>query len=108
MKRILLIILLLSSLVFGRKIFVKLATLAPEGTDWHGMLIDRGKDGWSSMARTTGLVTLAAVDAALLGLVPDGVHPPEGIPELLELAEARLLQAGVHIERDSFKERPIV
>ena len=78
-----------------------------DGNDWHGMLIDRGKDGWSSMARTTGLVTLAAVDAALLGLIPEGVHPPEGIPELLELAETRLLQAGVHIERDSFKERPI-
>jgi hypothetical protein len=54
------------------------------------------------MARTTGLVTLAAIDAALAGLIPEGVHPPEGVPQLLQLAEKRLQDAGVQIERDSF------
>jgi len=35
-------------------------------------------------------------------LIPEGVHPPEGIPELLLLAEKRLQDAGVQIKRDSF------
>ena len=70
--------------------------------EWNGYLIDYGKDGDSSMARTTGLVTLAAIDAALAGLIPEGVHPPEGVPELLQLAEKRLQDAGVQIKRDSF------
>ena len=74
-----------------------------DGNEWNGVLIDKGGDGWSSMARTTGLVTLAAVEAALQGLIPEGVHPPEGIPELLEIAESKLLDAGVEIQRDAFR-----
>ena len=77
---------------------IKAQTAAGE---WNGFLLDRGDQEWSSMARTTGLVTLAAIDAALAGLIPEGVSPPEGIPELLQLAERRLLDAGVQIERDS-------
>lgn len=70
--------------------------------EWNGYLIDYGKGGDSSMARTTGLVTLAAIDAALAGLIPEGVHPPEGVVGLLPLAEKRLQDAGVQIKRDSF------
>lgn len=69
---------------------------------WNGFLLDRGDGKWSSMARTTGLVTLAAIDAALAGHIPEGVSPPEAIPELLQFAERRLHDAGVHIERDPF------
>ena len=64
MKRILLTILLLSSLVFGRKIVVKLATLAPEGTDWHGMLIDMGQE-WKKT--TKGTVQLRIYPGGVLG-----------------------------------------
>jgi len=73
-----------------------------KGGEWNGYLIDYGKGGDSSMARTTGLVTLAAIDAALAGLIPEGVHPPEGVVGLLPLAEKRLQDAGVQIKRDSF------
>jgi len=80
-------------------LYIKAETAAGE---WTGFLLDRGDEKWSSMARTTGLVTLAAIDAALAGLIPEGVSPPEAIPELLQYAESRLLDAGVHIERDPF------
>jgi saccharopine dehydrogenase-like NADP-dependent oxidoreductase len=73
-----------------------------KGGEWNGYLIDYGKGGDSSMARTTGLVTLAAIDAALAGLIPEGVYPPEGVVGLLPLAEKRLQDAGVQIKRDSF------
>ena len=42
---------------------------------------DRGKDGDSSMARTTGLVTVACVLAwTRADLFAEGVHPPEALP----------------------------
>ena len=64
MIRILLTILFLSSLVFGRKIIVKLATLAPEGTDWHGMLIEMGQE-WKKT--TKGTVQLKIYPGGVLG-----------------------------------------
>ena len=33
-------ILLFSVLTAGKRTVIKLATLAPEGTDWHGMLVE--------------------------------------------------------------------
>jgi hypothetical protein len=51
------------------------------------MVYDQGKDGDSSMARTTGLVTAACANLFLkegpmegCGLEP-GVHPPENLSE---------------------------
>ena len=32
------------SLGFSRKTVIKLATLAPEGTEWHGMLLSMGQE----------------------------------------------------------------
>ena len=53
------------------------------------------------MARTTGLVTVAAVEALTMGVVNTGVHAPEDIwQELLPLAENRLAAAGVSLKRD--------
>ena len=43
---------------------------------------DGGKDGDSSMARTTGLVTFACVKAwCQRALFTEGVHPPEDLPD---------------------------
>ena len=43
---------------------------------------DRGKDGDSSMARTTGLVTFACVVAwSKKELFSSGIHPPEDLPD---------------------------
>jgi len=43
---------------------------------------DGGKDGDSSMARTTGLVTFACVKAwCQRALFAEGVHPPEDLPD---------------------------
>ena len=50
MKRIILTLLLLSTVLFARKIVVKMGTLAPEGTDWHGMLIEMGQQ-WKSATK---------------------------------------------------------
>ncbi len=64
MKRILITFLILFSLVFGRKIVVKMATLAPEGTDWHGMLIEMGQE-WKKV--TKGKVELRLYPSGVLG-----------------------------------------
>lgn len=69
---------------------------------WRGRLFDDGGGGWSSMARTTGLVTLAAVEAIMSDLIPSGVCAPEQVwQELLPLAEKRLASAGVVLRRDN-------
>ncbi|GIS53942.1 hypothetical protein Ct9H90mP29_09840 [bacterium] len=62
MKRIILILLLLSTVVFARKIVVKMGTFAPEGTDWHGMLIEMGQQ-WKSA--TKGKVQLRKIFQAV-------------------------------------------
>ena len=43
MKKILVIVLFLS-IGFSRKTVIKLATLAPEGSEWHGMLLNMGQE----------------------------------------------------------------
>ena len=64
MKRYLLIFFLSVSLMYGRKIVVKMATLAPEGTDWHGMLIEMGQE-WKKA--TDGEVQLRIYPGGVLG-----------------------------------------
>ena len=64
MKRIIIILLLFSSVIFARKIVVKMGTLAPEGTDWHGMLIEMGQQ-WKSA--TKGKVQLRIYPGGVLG-----------------------------------------
>ena len=64
MKRIIIILLLFSSVLFARKIVVKMGTLAPEGTDWHGMLIEMGQQ-WKSA--TKGKVQLRIYPGGVLG-----------------------------------------
>lgn len=64
MKRLLLILTISLSLVYGRKIVVKMATLAPEGTEWHGMLIEMGQE-WKKA--TDGLVHLRIYPGGVIG-----------------------------------------
>ena len=64
MKRFIIILLLFSSVIFARKIVVKMGTLAPEGTDWHGMLIEMGQQ-WKSA--TKGKVQLRVYPGGVLG-----------------------------------------
>lgn len=64
MKKNIIILLMLSSLVFGRKIVVKLATLAPEGTDWHGMLVEMGQE-WKKI--TKGKVEVRIYPGGVVG-----------------------------------------
>ena len=39
-----------TKLLFLKKIVIKVATLAPEGTAWHGMLIDMGQE-WKKASK---------------------------------------------------------
>ncbi len=61
---------------------------------------DRGRDGDSSMARTTGLVTYACVMAwTKQELFQDGVHPPEALPvSVIHDVIATLREEGVLID----------
>jgi len=61
---------------------------------------DRGKDGDSSMARTTGLVTFACVSAwTEHPLFNEGIHPPEDLPsEVIHNVIQTLKDEGVSIE----------
>jgi len=58
---------------------------------------DQGKDGDSSMARTTGLVTAACVLAWTKSeLFTEGIHPPEDLPnEVIMDVIQRLKDDGV-------------
>ncbi len=73
-----------------------------ENLIWQGRLFDSGSGGWSSMARTTGLVTIAAFETMLAGEISPGVFSPEQVwQELLPRVEYRLAGAGVDLRRDS-------
>jgi len=65
-------------------------------------LIDEGKEGWSSMARTTGLVTVEVAEMLAEGVIPEaGVMPPERLgrdPKLLSRLLSSMKDAGVQIE----------
>ena len=64
MRKTITIIVFLFSFVFTRDIIVKMATLAPEGTDWHGMLIEMGQE-WKDA--TKGKVRLRIYPGGVLG-----------------------------------------
>ena len=50
MNRLFLILVLFLSIGLSRRTVVKLATLAPEGTEWHGMLIEMGQE-WKKKSK---------------------------------------------------------
>ena len=50
MRRYVLIYLVFLSIGISRKTIVKLATLAPEGTAWHGMLVEMGQE-WKKASK---------------------------------------------------------
>ncbi len=64
---------------------------------------DGGKNGDSSMARTTGLVTFACVVAwSQRELFTEGIHPPEDLPtEVIENVIQTLNNEGVRIEMNA-------
>ena len=68
-------------------------------------LIDEGKDGWSSMARTTGLVTVEVAEMLAEGCIPEcSVMPPERLgedPKLLKRLMDSMLKEGVQIHSSS-------
>jgi TRAP-type C4-dicarboxylate transport system substrate-binding protein len=64
MKKYIFTFILLSSFLFARKIVVKMATLAPEGTEWHGMLIEMGQE-WKKI--TKGKVQLRIYPGGVIG-----------------------------------------
>lgn len=64
MQRYILIFFMISSLAFGRKVIVKMATLAPKGTDWHGMLLEIGQE-WKKV--TKGKVQLKIYPGGIIG-----------------------------------------
>ena len=68
-------------------------------------VIDEGKEGWSSMARTTGLVTVEVAEILAENLIPEsGVMPPERLgedSELLDRLVNALRHAGVEIHSSS-------
>ena len=66
-------------------------------------ILDEGKDGWSSMARTTGLVTVEVSEMLADGTIPEfGVMPPERIGEdkqILNRLISAMRTAGVQIQQ---------
>ena len=66
-------------------------------------ILDEGKDGWSSMARTTGLVTVEVSEMLADGAISEyGVMPPERIGEdkqLLDRLISAMRAAGVQIQQ---------
>jgi saccharopine dehydrogenase-like NADP-dependent oxidoreductase len=66
-------------------------------------VLDEGKDGWSSMARTTGLVTVEVSEMLADGAISEyGVMPPERIGEdkqLLNRLISAMRAAGVQIQQ---------
>ena len=64
MKIYILTLLFISSLTYGRKVIVKMATLAPKGTEWHGMLVELGQE-WKAITR--GKVQLKIYPGGIIG-----------------------------------------
>ena len=55
---------LMSQLIWAKKIVVKMATLAPEGTEWHGLLVELGQQ-WKVV--TDGDVRLRIYPGGVVG-----------------------------------------
>ena len=64
MNRLLITLVLLFSIGLSRKTVVKLATLAPEGTEWHGMLIEMGQE-WKKKSKKS--VNLRVYPGGVIG-----------------------------------------
>jgi len=59
-----LLILFFSQDLYAKKIVIKMATLAPEGTEWHGLLVDLGQE-WNKA--TNGEVKLRIYPSGVVG-----------------------------------------
>ena len=86
----------------NRPEFTWLRVLTSDGqTEWMWDIIDEGKGGWSSMARTTGLVTVEVAEMLSEGVFEEfGVMPAEYIgtdDSLLERVIQKLRLNGVRI-----------
>ena len=55
---------LITQLIWAKKIIVKMATLAPEGTEWHGLLVELGQQ-WNIV--TDGEVRLRIYPGGVVG-----------------------------------------
>ena len=66
-----LLILILLQPIFAKKIIIKMATLAPEGTEWHGLLVDLGQR-WQK--ETNGEVRLRIYPGGVVGDETDMVR----------------------------------
>ena len=77
------------------------ALTASQRQEW--VVFDTGSEEDSSMARTTGLVTVALVEEMLAGSIPEGVHAPETleVEGMLRRICERMSREGVMI-RGSF------
>ena len=64
MRAMILFITLSLSLGFSRKTVIKLATLAPEGTEWHGMLLNMGQE-WKKISKKS--VNLRVYPGGIIG-----------------------------------------
>jgi len=64
MKKNILFLVFLTSVLMARKVVVKMATLAPEGTDVHGMLLEIGQE-WKEI--TKGSVRLKIYPGGVVG-----------------------------------------
>ena len=77
---------------------VKVNCINGENMTWT--VYDQGKDGDSSMARTTGLVTVSCVKQWISNpdFIQVGVHPPESLPnEVIANVSQSLKDEGVEI-----------
>lgn len=61
---VILFIFVFSTQLMGKKTIIKMATLAPEGTKWHGMLVEMGQK-WSEV--TEGKVVLRIYPSGVVG-----------------------------------------
>ena len=87
----------------GRPEFTWLSVLVTKGQQsWKWDVIDEGMNGWSSMARTTGLVTVEVAEMLADDTITDvGVMPPERLGEekiLLDRVVEAMRREGVKIE----------
>ena len=73
MNRLIAIVLSCLSVQFlwAKKIVIKMATLAPEGTEWHGILVDLGQQ-WTDA--TNGEIRLRIYPGGIVGDEPDMIR----------------------------------
>ncbi len=86
----------------GESEFTHLQVLSTldDGSQRGWLVHDNGADGWSSMARTTGLTACAFAEQLLAGyLMGPGVLMPEACPGALPAVREYLQSRGVTVER---------